>query len=154
MLYYRVSYGQNCMNEFIDYLIKYSAGCLLIGFNSENFDNTFIISALLKKNVKLVSESLMYCNNAILSMHFNVEGGICKVHDLYRFLNSSLDSCCEDYKIENKKTEFNHLKMKEWCDVETYKEEVKSYLIMDVMSLHELYIKFNDSNQHYELFNN
>ncbi len=67
-----------------------------------------------------------------------------KVFDLYLFVMSSLDKACNDFKIKNKKSSFDHIKIKNWDDVEKYKSEVLPYLELDVKGLKELFEVFND----------
>jgi hypothetical protein len=58
---------------------------------------------------------------------------------------SSLEDACESYKIFNKKMEFNVLKVQSWDLAEKFRHEVEPYLKYDVLSLRELFFKFNDS---------
>jgi len=94
------------------------------------------------KNIPI--KNLILSNGAILSFKFGVEGKENKVFDLYRFIISSLDKACQDYKIENKKLKFDVLKIQSWDLAEKYRNEVEPYLKYDVLSLSELFFTFND----------
>ena len=66
--------------------------------------------------------------------------------DLYNFTQSSLKDTCKNYGLapNNSKKDFDHEKINNWNDVYEHKEEISEYLKMDVISMKELYIKFND----------
>lgn len=77
------------------------------------------------------------------------ELGMNKVFDLNLFLGCSLKRACADYKIKDSKKDFNHALIKQWDDVEKYKDEVLVYLKYDVLSLKELTELVN--NEFYDL---
>jgi hypothetical protein len=66
-----------------------------------------------------------------------------KVFDLYLFVMDSLENACKAFQTEFQKSSFEHSKMKTWEDVETFRYEVEPYLKLDVLSLRDLFIKFN-----------
>ena len=69
----------------------------------------------------------------------------CKMFDLCNFTLSTLEEACKDYKIaENKcKSSFKHENIKNWNDVEFYKNEVVPYLELDLISMKEIFYLFN-----------
>jgi hypothetical protein len=79
-------------------------------------------------------------NTRLLGITF---GNNNKIFDLCLFVNSSLDKACNDFKVVNKKSTFDHSKMKSWEDVEKYRYEVLPYMKLDVLALKELFEKFN-----------
>ena len=69
----------------------------------------------------------------------------CKMFDLCNFTLSKLKEACKDYKIssEKYKSKFEHDKIKNWNDVEFYRNEVVPYLELDLISMKELFIIMN-----------
>jgi hypothetical protein len=118
---------------------------ILTAYNGSGFDFYFLIDQLSQRDVKI--ENIILSNGKVMSFTF---GNNNKVFDLYLFIMSSLDRACKDFKITNAKSSFNHNNIKNWDNVEGYKEEVLPYLKLDVMALKELFETFNDMI--YELF--
>src|SRR5579875_2270463 len=100
-----------------------------------------LIKELMQKNVDVPKKKIIITNGKILKFEFG-KGN--KFFDLYQFIMSSLDKASKDFNLEYKKSEFDHNKIKTWEDVEKYKNEVLPYLELDVKSLRELFIKFNE----------
>lgn len=112
----------------------------LIGYNSSRFDNFFLLASHLENDE---TPSLMYCNNAILSM----ETKAYKTFDMCRFVNCSLKTACKDFKLKNKKidgfshtipqNEANNGTLNKWL-LDNY-SKVFEYCMMDSRCLQELY---------------
>lgn len=134
----KINYGINCMDEFINLLLTVQDKTIC-AYNGSGFDFYILLSYLKDKNIEI--KNIIISNGCILSFKFNNN----KVFDLYRFINSSLDNACSDYKIENKKMKIDILKVQSFELAELYKNDIIPYLKYDVLSMSELFFKFNDS---------
>lgn len=135
---YYQDYGQDCMDNFIDYIISLE-NTTITAYNASGFDSFFLIDQLTKKGRDIKITDIILSSGKLMSFKF----GSNKVFDLYLFVMSSLDNACKDFKIENAKMKFDHSKMKTWDNTEQYKHEVEPYLKMDVLALEELFQVFN-----------
>ena len=133
-----IKYGKNCMDDFIDFILK-AEDKIITAYNGSGFDFYLLLNNLLKRNIEI--KNIIKCNGSILSFRF---GNNNKVFDLYKFIESSLDDACKDYNIMNKKLKFDVLKVQSWKDTEKYRGEIEPYLKYDVLSLQELFFMFND----------
>ena len=95
-----ISYGKNCMDKFLDHISK-AENKNICAYNGSGFDFYILIDYLKDKNISI--KNLILSNGDILSFKCRKEGKENKVFDLYRFIISSLDKVCKEYKIENKK---------------------------------------------------
>jgi len=136
-----ISYGKDCMNNLIDHLMTVEEK-IICAYNGSGFDFYILLNFLKDKKVEI--KNIIMFNGSILSFKFGKEGKENKVFDLYRFINSSLSKACDSYKIENRKMTFDVLKIQSWDDSEKYRHEVEPYLKYDVLSLSELFFKFNE----------
>lgn len=134
----KISYGKNCMNDFINHILSVT-NKFICAYNGSGFDFYILLSCLKDKNIEI--KNLILSNGAVLSFQFNGN----KVFDLYRFINSSLDSACESYQIENKKMKIDILRIQSWELSEKYKNDIVPYLKYDVLSMSELFFKFNNN---------
>lgn len=134
---YNVVYGQNCCETFIDELLTLD-NKIICGFNSSGFDNYFMINYLIDRHIKI--DNLVLSNGKIMMLEFNNN----KFFDLYLFVNCSLAKACNDFKIVNAKSHFDHKLIKTWNDTQIYKKEVEPYLKLDVLALKELFEKINN----------
>ncbi len=138
---YNVSYGQNCINKFIDEIV-----CLenktITAYNGSGFDFYFLIDKLTERGVHV--GDIILTNGKVMSFKFGEKEKENKCFDLYLFIMSSLDKACKDFKIQNAKSSFDHTKIKNWDDTKNYKSEVLPYLRLDVLGLKELFQVFND----------
>lgn len=137
-----ISYGKNCMENFINYIIKQKEK-IICAYNGSGFDFYILINFL--KDLDIPISNIILNNGRVMSFRFGKEGEENKMFDLYLFINSKLVDACEAYKIENKKMEFDVLKIQSWGDADKYRGEVEPYLKYDVLSLSELFFTFNDS---------
>jgi len=133
---YKVTYGKDCFNQFIDELVKQD-NKIISAYNGSGFDFYFIIDTLTERGVDVTE--IILTNGKVMSFKF----GTNKVFDLYLFIMTSLDNACKDYKIVNAKGSFDHEKINEWSDTETHKKEVLEYLRLDVLGLKELFEVFS-----------
>ena len=143
----KISYGKNCTKDFIDYLLTVSNKSIC-AYNGSGFDFYILLNLLKDRNIDI--KNIINSNGSILYFEF---GNKNKVFDLYRFINSSLSKACEDYNIENKKMKFDVLKIQSWELAQKYRTEVEPYLKYDVLSLSELFFKFNDDIYNLEQVN-
>jgi hypothetical protein len=135
---YYVDYGEGCMTNFVDYIIK-QKNTIVSAYNGSGFDYYFLLNKLIEK--KVVVSNMILMNGKLLGFKYGENN---KVFDLFLFVTSSLDSACKAYNIENAKSKFDHNRIKSWDNVEECKNEVLPYLKLDVMGMRELFIKFND----------
>lgn len=106
-------YGVDCVKEFIKKLHAEQEKKLyvLIGYNSSNFDNYFLIEEM--SNLDWLY-SIFHSNNSILNLKF---GGPNRhtCFDLNKFTLSSLKKACENYKTYYKKiADFNHFEIQKY----------------------------------------
>lgn len=106
-----VIFGDNCVKEFIQKLYKEQKNRLyvLIGYNSSNFDNYFLI-----EHIAAVDwlNSIFHNNSSVLNIKF---GGRHCCFDLNKFTLSSLKNACENYKTHYKKIgDFDHWEIQKY----------------------------------------
>ena len=99
--------GEDCMKSFIQMLLGLNERHILVGFNSANFDNLFLLEELTKHAVPI--HSLLMAGNRILQLTFGDKGHA--VWDLMQMLGpNTLAKYCKDFKIDEDiaKTIFPH----------------------------------------------
>ena len=136
-----ISYGKDCMDDFIDMILKLENKSIC-AYNGSGFDFYILLEKLADRDIDV--NNIILSSGAILSFKFGEKGKENKVFDLYRFINSSLDDACESYNIKNRKQKFDVLKVQSWDDTKKYRDEVEPYLQYDVLSLSELFFTFSD----------
>jgi len=135
---YKLKYGKDCINTFVDEIVQ-EKNKFITAYNGSGFDFYFLIDILTSRGVDVTD--IILSNGKVMSFKFGQNN---KVFDLYLFVMTSLDKACNDFKIENAKSSFNHKLIKNWNDVERHKEKVLPYLRLDVLALKELFESFND----------
>lgn len=135
---YKTSYGFGCIDKTIDEFITYE-NKIISAYNGAGFDFYFLLDKLTERNINI--SNVILANGRLMSFTY---GNNNKVFDLCLFLTSSLDSACKDFKTKNRKTFFDHNKIKSWVDVESHRKDVEPYLNCDVAALKELFEMFND----------
>jgi len=145
---YNQYYGINAMSDFINYIVNNVEDKIFVAYNGGRFDFILLLRELI--NVPTIKIN-GYLKNGSRLLNYEFNGN--KIFDLYNFTLCSLKDACESYKIDADKckSEFNHNLINSWDDVETYKSEILPYLQLDLISMKELFIKFND--EMYELEN-
>ena len=135
-------YGENCIDDFIDLLLK-SSNKIIMAYNGSAFDYYFLINLLAEKKAKIDSERFIISNGKILGFRFGENN---KVFDLCRFVMSSLDDACGSFNIKNAKSTFDHNRVKSFVDAnkEDVKADVIPYLKLDVLALEELFNTFSN----------
>ena len=115
-------------------------GKILCAYNGCRFYFILLLKQLLTKNENLEINGLIENNVRIMQYLFNE----CKMFDLCNFTLSKLKEACKDYKIlsEKCKSKFKHKKIKNWDDVEFYRNEVVPYLELDLISMKEIFYHF------------
>ena len=116
-------------------------GKILCAYNGCRFDFILLLKQLLLDNENLEINGLIENNGRIMQYLFNE----CKMFDLCNFTLSKLEEACKDYKIsEDKcKSNFKHEKIKNWYDVEFYRNEIVPYLELYLISMKEIFYLFN-----------
>jgi hypothetical protein len=126
ILYFR---GETCMEQLVEWLYRQSESILLVGFNNCNFDNFFLLEAIVSYHEKhgflptaglhttdedsgAYIQRLLMAGNRLLSFEFGPHAGIKHaVLDLKQMIGpGSLDSCCKSFKLSNEdsKSVFPH----------------------------------------------
>ena len=115
---YFVFYGENCMDDFMNWIYSKNDEDIvlnLISFNGSGFDHFFLYKWLLDMEGKKYEPEVLMNGGRLLSLRFNNNASF----DIYLFLNpNSLDSCVKGFKIkEVAKGVFPHNFPKCWGDV-------------------------------------
>lgn len=131
-------YGKESLEKTIDDFVKMK-DVIINAYNGSGFDFYFLLNELSNRNVEVTN--LILNNGRLMGFQF---GKNVKVFDLCLFSLCSLETACEDFKLNFRKSQFDHKKIKCWDDVEKYRNEVEPYLNLDVMVLKELFQVFND----------
>ena len=134
-------YGENSLSEFVTYLINNVRNKKLVAYNGGRFDFIILFKELLKHS-EIEIKNYLKNGARLLSYEFNGN----TIMDLYNFTQSSLKDACNNYGLgkENSKKDINHEKINNWNDVYEHRNEISEYLKMDVVSMKELYMLFND----------
>jgi hypothetical protein len=133
---YYCEYGLGCFNKFIEYCLT-NKNKTYIAYNSCRFDNYFLMDYLINENVEIRNH--LSNNNRLMKFEFGENNS---VFDLCLFLDAPLKKACSDFNIENSKKDFDHNRIKNWDDVKSCRIEVEYYIKFDVLSLEELFFKF------------
>ncbi len=134
--------GKRSLDDFMWMLIKSCEGVLWF-FNGSRFDNFFLFRWILKHGIIYNQHNLLISGNNILSLCFKTKKGWLHLKDLAKFMIGSLDSNCKAFGVpqELAKSEFDHLKIKTWDDVNYFHiKEYSEYLRLDVVALKTLYM--------------
>ena len=136
---YQQEYGVDAWKKFIRVIIN-QKDKVVCAYNGAGFDFHFLMTELLDLGVEI--KNVIMNNGRLMSFGFG-DGNRC--WDLCCFTLSSLDSACEAFKVsdDNKKTSFDHFKIKSWEDVELYRNEVEPYMMRDVLGMKEVFEKFD-----------
>jgi hypothetical protein len=141
---YKVADGENSFGIFVDDILKYK-NKYLCAYNGAKFDFHFLLKELIKRDVKI--GNFMPNNGRILSFVYG-EGN--KIFDLCLFTQAPLKKVCEEFKLDVQKGDFEHDLMKSYDDCNKYRNLYLPYLEKDVLSLRELFIKFQ--NMMFDIF--
>lgn len=153
-----INYGKDCMKTFVNDILNLQ-GHIITAYNTAKFDSYFLLDEFVNRG-DVAIENLILCGGKIMSFEFyKMDKTLSvekieelkkkklikpnKVFDLCLFIMTGLKTACEKFETVYQKGEFDHNKMKTWDNVEEYKSEVVEYLEKDVLSLRELFIKFN-----------
>jgi hypothetical protein len=135
--------GKNSFDEFMNYLLNQCNGVLWF-WNGSRFDAIFMKRWLVERNIGIYD--CLVTSSSILTFTFKTKNGrgSIVVKDLNRFLTGSLDENCKAFGIgkDQKKTDFEHSKIKTWKDVTTHKKEFEEYLRLDVVALRAIFIAY------------
>ena len=136
---YGYFYGPDSLFNFVNVFMQ-NPNKILCAYNGCRFYFILLLKELLNNDNMEVS-GLIENGGRIMQYLINDS----KMFDLCNFTMSSLKDACADYKISSNKckSEFDHNKIKNWNDVELYKNEVVPYLKLDLISMKELFYIFN-----------
>ena len=154
--------GYDCITRFFDWLCKAHVSYrnkknnifTLMSFNGSNFDNFFLLDALLNANrCDLWASDIFYNNNQLLKFTIN---GKNTVFDLAKHLCGSLKYNCDSFKVKLcAKTSFDHNKAQEMFNEDPKKlishmkksKELIEYNEKDVLSLLVIYKRYQTALQ-------
>jgi len=115
ILYFR---GVDCMQQLVAWIYSQPESMLLVGFNNCNFDNFFLLEAIVQYHEQHLQHSgayiqrLLMAGNRLLSFQFGPDEHVRHaVLDLKQMIGpGSLDSCCKSFKLadEDSKSVFPH----------------------------------------------
>jgi hypothetical protein len=133
---FRYFAGDDCIEQFVSWLLGLSVDVIINAFNGANFDAYFLVADILKRGVP----NLTVNNGSIIGMkYFNI-----KMFDICKHLQGSLKSNLKEMKCDVQKGDFNHDLATRWEEMaEEMRAECLLYLRGDVMGLSELYGKVN-----------
>lgn len=123
---------ENKIKEMKDY-----TECVFIAHNLARFDGSFLLNYLLSKGIE---PEFIINGGRILNLKWY---NSC-VWDTYLFIPDSLKNIAQTFKCKVQKGDFDHTLIKNWDDVERYKEAApngmgwRPYLDCDVFSLTEI----------------
>lgn len=135
-----VFFGPTAMPDFLEKLKEVNG--TLIYFNGSGFDNYLHLHTAIALGYQVDPRSFIINAGRIIA--FNQHPKL-KVHDLYLFIQSSLEDACQNWGVPQdiSKRKFDHSKIYDWESAERHREEVLEYLKYDVLSLCELYRIFS-----------
>lgn len=145
---YRVFYGENALDLFMQYL-KSLKGVIYF-WNGSSFDNFFMLRYMLINQWKFESKKIVINNNRLISMPITKD---LKVRDLMLYIAPmSLSAACDGFSIppEYSKGSFDHRLINSFEDAEKHRTEVTEYLKNDVISL--LFIYKSYAQEIYNIF--
>lgn len=136
--------GKNSMDELVKVMLNFDGTVWF--YNGSGFDMFFVLKCMLSKELDLRYTQITKANNKIYSLRYKSGFKARKItvfKDLYLFCMGSLASACASFGVEDnlKKKEFDHSLIKDFWDVEKYKEKINLYLSYDVISLRALHEK-------------
>lgn len=137
-------YGEDCMEDYLNYLNSSRVNGTLYYFNGSGFDNFLHLKGMIDNRMIVDSQKIVKCNGKIFS--FNHSNTL-KVHDLCLFIKSSLKEGCVNWGVplDKSKTEFDHDKVYDIDSALQHETEVRDYLKYDVISLAELFSIYHDT---------
>lgn len=146
------SIGFNCIDKFIDWIIKIQINkkLVFIGFNNSNFDNYILIDRILEiENDDIKVSSILYNGSQLLNAVIN---GRHTFFDLSRHLLGTLKNCCEGFKVKTcaKLNISHHYYQNQYdngtlIDYITDNKELKKYNENDVMSVMVIYSRYKEA---------
>jgi hypothetical protein len=138
-------YGKSCINDFLNYLINLKTKKILnlYAHNGGKFDIKCILNDILKLKEYLHVHNIIYQDNSITLLHIKSNNGEILFKDSFRLFSCSLHKLCESFNIKNKKTVFNHDKIKDYIIDEEILNESKEYNKLDCTSLYECLLIFS-----------
>lgn len=131
--------GPNSMHDFMEEIMKLQ-GCLFF-FYGGRFDALLLLKYLIKHSYPILETSILQTGSTILTYTIKTDAGELQIKDLWRFMGGTLKSNCTSWGVNEdvSKGEFDHLKIKGWEDVETYKEEILEYMSLDGICMKKMY---------------
>lgn len=141
-------WGENCLKEFIEFVIapKNKVTGYLYCHNGSGYDFNIILSGMVRWNPKFKekSTSVLMRGNKILTCQISTKPPL-TLRDTYLLAPASLSRLCKDLKINQDlaKTSFDHSKVTSFTTATAHKEEVTKYCIQDVVALEQIFKLFS-----------
>jgi hypothetical protein len=151
---YKDFYGENCAEEFFDFLSAYNpkekVDVFLYAHNGAKYDMAVLNETLLKRpDFQIDREGFVELNGAVISMTIkNKHDIVFTFRDSVRLFPGSLDSLCKDLKpkyakISNHKFNFDDLTAVNIHEA-YLRTEIREYLRHDCLSLAQIMIEFRE----------
>lgn len=135
-------HGDDCIKQFVDYLLTLKGDWFINAFNGSNFDHYFLIRYFLDQHMSI--RGILIANSSIIKFRYTTDHGTISLIDIRKHLMGSLKQNLISFNCNTLKGDFDHALGGRW---ETLSEDTKkkciTYLIGDVMGLKELYEKLN-----------
>lgn len=146
----KLEWGKDSLKNFFNYITTLEG--TLWFFNGGKFDNFFIFKYCVQNNIPISNANSVITKNWIQVLALKtkvlrdgkIKDSILVIKDLARFLQGSLLSNCEAFRIppELYKIDFDHEKVTTWEESLQHKEERLNYLKFDVLALREVYMAY------------
>ena len=138
-----------CMYYFVHYLKKNHSSLnnhTFYAHNGSKYDIIFLLKEVIlyDKEIKIIPKSVIETNNRFLNISIQIEKSIITFKDSYALLPYSLYSLCISFNTKNSKLDIEIEKLKKLDKIIEYFDEIVTYNIYDVISLHDILIKFNE----------
>lgn len=140
-------YGPNCFEAYFEKLLQQNG--ILWFFNGGRFDAYFLFRYCLEMDIPIQEDSVMMQGSCFLTFTIQTKAkkgkGKLVVKDMYRFTKGNLKSLCKAYGLsaDLSKGDFDHMKIRNWDDVENCKEEVLAYARNDVIAMREIFMSYS-----------
>jgi len=129
--------GKDCLDHFLDDMLKLKGKFTLVFYNGSRFDLYFVYQGLINRGEKVEEQNFIFANGSFKRFQFN---GI-TTFDLNLHLTGSLKSNCKAFNVNKDKSkgEFDHRRIVSWESVDELESEWLPYLKLDIISMRELY---------------
>ena len=141
--------GVNALEDFIKYIMnpKNKVYGTIYFYNGSAYDVYLLLNKYFTcyENPKFAKDAILFKGSRILSFKIKSRPQSLVIKDLYLMTMCSLNSACKGFAVdpELSKGEFDHSLITNFLDVEFHRENITEYLSKDVLSMKEIYKKYN-----------